>query len=199
MGRAQTVADRKASIINATITVIHDRGYSEATMAQIAKKAGVSTGLPHHYFGSKALLLNATMVKLLKDLAMQVKSRMLPLTDPKQRIRAIVQGSFSAEQFRPEVISAWLAFYVQARTETETRRLLRVYHGRLISNLIHEFTGVMPRAKAVKAARSTAALIDGLWLQMALAGDHPDPKEASETALDHVELVLQAQPATEDV
>ncbi|OKL43143.1 transcriptional regulator BetI [Pseudovibrio exalbescens] len=195
MKRAQTIEERKSSIIDATIFVIHDRGYSEATMAQIAKRAGVSTGLPHHYFGSKALLLNATMVKLLKDLSVQTRAQMKGLSHPEERVKAIVAASFSQEQFRPEVISAWLAFYVQARTEQATRRLLRIYHSRLISNLVHEFSGLAPRPEAIRSARSTAALIDGLWLQMALAGDNPSPSQAMEIALHHVDLTVKAEKA----
>ncbi len=66
-------AERRRSLIDATVDAIHERGYSDVTMAQIAKRAGVSGGLVHHYFGSKDQLLAATMRHLLTELGRAIR------------------------------------------------------------------------------------------------------------------------------
>ncbi len=179
--------ERKTSIIMGTIKAIHEKGYSATTMATIARNAGVSTGLPHHYFGSKAAVFNATMSFLLKDLSKESRKRLLKARSPKERIDAIIHTNFSDEQFQPSVISAWLAFYVLARTEPATRRLLRIYHRRLVSNLTVEFQRVTDHDSAKAAAEGTSAMIDGLWLQRVLTADNPDGMPATQLVQDYVQ------------
>ena len=92
----------------------------------------------------------------------------------RERISAVVSGNFAACQFRPAVISAWLAFYVQAQTDPEARRLLRVYTRRLESNLLHALRELTTRDRAAEIAELAAALIDGLWIRRSLAEGDPD-------------------------
>lgn len=178
--------ERKTSIIMGTIKAIHENGYADATMSVIAKNAGVSTGLPHHYFGSKAAVFNATMSYLLSDLSKQSRSRLLKAKTPQERIHAIIHTNFSGDQFQPSIISAWLAFYVLARTEPETKRLLRVYHRRLVSNLTFEFHRLTDGVSARNAAEGTAAMIDGLWLQRVLTDAVPESAPATGLVQDYV-------------
>ncbi|TJW66209.1 MAG: transcriptional regulator BetI, partial [Mesorhizobium sp.] len=66
---------------------------------------------------------------------------------PRQRVSAVVAVSFSDDQFQPEIIAAWLAFYVEAQQSSALRRLLRVYARRLNSNLMSGLTGILPRTE----------------------------------------------------
>ncbi|HNU75365.1 MAG TPA: helix-turn-helix domain-containing protein [Deltaproteobacteria bacterium] len=45
--------DKQEMIIDAALEVFRERGYANARMADIARRAGVSYGLVYHYFGSK--------------------------------------------------------------------------------------------------------------------------------------------------
>lgn len=190
MPRIGMEAHRRRALIDATVETIHARGFQDATMAEIARRAGVSGGLAHHYFGSKAGLLNATMRALLTDLSRETQARMAKATEPRERISAMISASFAPTQFQPALISAWLAFYLQARTEPETRRLLRVYHRRLVSNLAHAFSAVLDGERARHAAEGTAAMIDGLWLQHVFADGPPQPRSAMRRVEDYVERQL---------
>ncbi len=77
------------------------------------------------------------------------------------------------------MISAWLAFYVQAQNDPEARRLLRVYTRRLESNLLHPLRDLTTREHALKIAETAASLIDGLWIRRSLAEGNPDPDGAA--------------------
>lgn len=169
---------RRQALIAAVIDAIHDRGLGQVTMSEIARRAGVSAGLAHHYFGNKNQLLLATMRHLLAELGDEIQGRLSDAETARDRIRAIVEGNFSACQFRPAVISAWLAFYVEAQTDAEARRLLKIYQKRLTSNLLHALQELASREQAVEVAEMAAAMIDGLWIRRSLAGEAPDSTSA---------------------
>src|SRR5687767_13305408 len=101
---------RRKALISAAIEAIHDRGMGQVTMGEIARRAGVSPALAHHYFGGKDQLLLATMRHLLAELGEEIQSRLAAAQSPRERISAVIRGNFAAAQFRPAVISAWLAF-----------------------------------------------------------------------------------------
>ena len=174
---------RRKALISAAIDAIHDRGMAQVTMSEIARRAGVSAALAHHYFGGKDQLLLATMRHLLFELGEEIQTRLAEAHTPWERIRAVIRGNFAACQFRPAVISSWLAFYVLAHTDPEARRLLNVYTRRLESNLVHALLDMTTRENALRIAEAAAALIDGLWIRRSLATDNPD----SESAADLVE------------
>jgi TetR/AcrR family transcriptional repressor of bet genes len=170
---------RRKALISAAIEAIHAQGMGQVTMGDIARRAGVSAALAHHYFGGKDQLLLATMRHLLTELGEEIQARLAEARTPHERLSAIIRGNFAACQFRPAVISAWLAFYVQAQTDSEARRLLRIYTRRLESNLVHALRELTTRERAARIAETAAALIDGLWIRRSLAEGDPDPGGAA--------------------
>ena len=178
MPRIGMEPQRRRALISAAIEAIHARGMGQVTMGEIARRAGVSAALAHHYFGGKDQLLLATMRHLLTELGEEIQTRLATAKTPQERISAVISGNFAACQFRPAVISAWLAFYVQAQIDTEARRLLRIYTRRLESNLLHALRELTTRDRAEDIAETAAALIDGLWIRRSLSESDPDPTGA---------------------
>ncbi|MFC0280679.1 transcriptional regulator BetI [Falsigemmobacter intermedius] len=168
---------RKAALIKAAIEEIGASSTLDVTVSQIARRAGVSSALAHHYFGSKEEILLAAMRDVLTQYGLEIRAALLGLEDPAQRLRVILQTSFGPQNFRREVISAWLTFWVMARAVPKARRLLTIYERRLQSNLLfclRPLTG----ARATELADATGALIDGVYLRTALSGDLPDGEAA---------------------
>jgi len=187
-------AERRRSLIAATVDAIHERGFCDVTISQIAKRAGVSGGLAHHYFGSKDQLLAATMRHLLHELGRGIRDRLARAETPRGRISAIIEGNFSPDQFREAVIAAWLAFYVQSKTSSSSQRLLRIYSLRLASNLTHSLKAFMSVEDAKRVAEGTASMIDGVWIRRALETDPPDPAKAIRMVEDYVETQIALAP-----
>jgi TetR/AcrR family transcriptional regulator, transcriptional repressor of bet genes len=181
---------RKRALIEAAVAAIHERGFCDVTVGQIARRAGVSPALAHHYFGSKEHLLTATMRHLLAELGRGIVARLHGAATPRARISAVISGNFSPGQFRPAVISAWLAFYVQAQAVPEARRLHRIYARRLRSGLVHDLSRLVARERAIAIAEGAAALIDGIWLRQVLSDSAPDGQAAIATVEDYVETQL---------
>lgn len=159
---------RKKALVDAALAAIGDHGSLSVTMSEIARKAGVSPALAHHYFGSKEQLLIATIRALLRQLHDDAVAALRTAETPRARLSAIIRVSFHADQFRPETVAAWLAFYVEAQRSEETRRLLVVYARRLRSNLLSALLRLTGRAQAERLAEGVAALIDGLYIRQSL-------------------------------
>jgi TetR/AcrR family transcriptional regulator, transcriptional repressor of bet genes len=165
---------RRQQLIEATIASISRYGFADATISRISKEAGVSTGIIHHYFGSKDDLLEATMRTLLQQLRQDVVERLAQAATPEDRLYAIINGNFANNQFDRSVIVAWLAFWAQVPHVPELARLQRINARRLRSNLLHELRQLMSKQRAEETATGLAALIDGLWLRASLEGvDNP--------------------------
>ncbi|MFN3525192.1 MAG: choline-responsive transcriptional repressor BetI [Paracoccus sp. (in: a-proteobacteria)] len=156
---------RKAALINAAIYEVGRAGSLDVTVAQIAKRAGMSPALAHHYFGSKEQMFLAAMRFILRTYGRTV-GEVLPGHGPRGRLDAIVAASFAPVNFQRETVSAWLNFYALALINPEARRLLRVYHCRLRSNLIVALRGLT--ADPARVADTLGALIDGVYLRTVL-------------------------------
>jgi len=162
---------RRNQLIEAAISSLHDYGYADTTVARIAKKAGVSSGIVHHYFDGKDDLLFATMRHMLRVLRAETLNSLKQATTPRDRLSAIVEANFAPSQYSPDVMSAWLALYGSARQSPNLTRILMLYDARLNSNLLDALKQLTDRDKASELAIGVSALIDGVWLRAALLGD----------------------------
>ncbi len=180
---------RRAELVRATIHEIGRAGSLEVTVAQIARRAGVSAALAHHYFGSKEAIFVAAMRHVMTVFGAEVRGGLAQAQGPRARIEAVVRASFSTGNFRREVVAAWLNFYVLAQTMPQARRLLSVYRRRLQSNLTSDLRP-LTGARAPAIAQAMAALIDGVYLHQALLRGTPDRAAATALVLNHLDLEL---------
>ncbi|WP_299282516.1 transcriptional regulator BetI [uncultured Tateyamaria sp.] len=175
---------RRAALVEATIAEIGAAGSLDITVGQIAKRAGMSSALAHHYFGGKDQIFLAAMRQILSDFGAEVVAGLRRAPTPLARAEALITASFAPSCFAPATISAWMTLYAQAATHPETRRLLTLYQRRLRANLTH---ALRPLSRTPDTdAEMLGALIDGLYLRAALAPDTilADAKTTALRALD---------------
>jgi TetR/AcrR family transcriptional regulator, transcriptional repressor of bet genes len=183
---------RKAALVKATITEIGQAGSLDVTVSQIAKRAGMSSALAHHYFGSKEEMFLAAMRHILTLYGAEVRGALAAAEGPQARLSAILAASFSPGNFRREAVGAWLNFWVLAQSVPEAKRLLKIYQGRLRSNLLAELRQIAgPRAGPI--ADGLGALIDGLYLREVLKSGAPDGAAAAATALNYLNSKLERE------
>ena len=181
---------RKAALVKATITEIGRTGSLDVTVSQIAKRAGMSSALAHHYFGSKEQIFLAAMRHILTLYGAEVRGALAAADGSRGRLQGIVRASFAPSSFRRETIGAWLNFYVLSQTLPEARRLLGIYQRRLNSNLCNDLRPLIGmRAEAV--ARGLGAMIDGVYIREALKGGTPDGVGAAEIVMEYLERELE--------
>lgn len=181
---------RRAALVKATILELGAAGSLDVTVAQIARRAGMSSALAHHYFGGKEQMFLAAMRHVLSLYGASVRGALTTAQGPRERLAAIVRASFAAGNFRREVIGAWLNFYVLAQTQPEAKRLLSVYQRRLHSNLTH---GLRPLigARADAVAQGLGAMIDGVYIREALRQGAPDGAAAAALVIDYLDHELE--------
>lgn len=180
---------RKDALVKATIVEIGRVGSLDVTVSQIAKRAGMSPALAHHYFGSKEEMFLAAMRHVLTLYGAEVRGALAVAEGPQSRIRAILRASFSPGNFRREAVGAWLNFWVLAQSVPEAKRLLAIYQGRLRSNLVSALRPIAP-GRAVDIAGGLGALIDGLYLREVLKSGPADGAAAVGLALAYLDAEL---------
>jgi TetR/AcrR family transcriptional repressor of bet genes len=181
---------RRAALVKATIAEIGDVGTLDVTVSQIAKRAGMSSGLAHHYFGGKEQIFLATMRHTLALYGAEVRSALSMAVTPQDRINAIIRASFLRSNFQRDVIAAWLNFYVLAQTSTQARHLLYIYQHRLRSNLMFALRPLVG-LRASEVAEQLAGMIDGLYLRQSLGPTPINPERAIAYVMRTVALELE--------
>lgn len=174
--------ERRSQLVEATVHEVGEAGSLNVTVSRIAKRAGVSSGLAFHYFGDKDHLFLAAMRHILSLYSDEVRRALRGATTPGERLEAIIRANFSSSNFRRDIVSAWLNFYVLAQSSPQARRLLAVYHRRLRSNLVHDLRPLVGD-RASDVAQRLSGLIDGLYLRTAIGSGRFDGKAAADQVL----------------
>lgn len=189
---------RRQELIRATIAVIARHGYSGTTVARVAARAGVSTGLMNFHFDSKDRLFRATFDHLAEEYE-RVWQRNLAAADPRARARAMIESYFDRRIFTRDKLAVWFTFWSDAELRDRYRaaatRIERRYLTALeaeIRRLVAASGGPARAAKPVTAALS--AMIDGYWLQAMIYPRGFDRTAAVEACLDFLALRLGPLP-----
>ena len=182
---------RRAALVDATIEEIGAFGSLDVTVSQIARRAGMSSALAHHYFGGKEQIFLAAMRHVLSLYGAEVRGALSIAQTPRARVEAVIRSGFSSSNFRPDVVAAWLNFYVLARTSPDAARLLAVYHARLRSNLVHDLRPLVGD-RAEDVAEQLGALIDGLYLRYGIGTSRPSGDRPAAHVLHMLDLELRA-------
>ena len=180
---------RRSALVQATIHEIGAAHTLDVTVGQIAKRAGMSTALAHHYFGGKDQIFLAAMRHILSDYRAEVLARIAEASTPRDRVAAIIIASFDETCFAPATVSAWMTLYAASRTNVGTQALLRIYQRRLRSNLTHALRQIS--AQPETDADTLAALIDGHYLRAALS-ENGTAAHAKHSVLSTLDLLLKA-------
>ena len=183
---------RRRQLIEATIESINEMGFGDTTVKQISARAGVSTGIIHHYFGGKEDLLEATMRKLLTDLREENVNRLSACTDPLERVEAVINANFSDRLFDIAPVTAWLAFWAQVPHSKRLRRLQQINKARLHSSLLHALKQLVSEEDARRITFGIDSIMDGLWVSCAVNGGTPTPAQSRELTKDYLHTQLDA-------
>ena len=160
---------RRAQLIEVTIDSLAEVGYVGTTLAEIARRAGVSPGLVAHYFGDKDGLLSGAFRTLARSLAARVRARLALAHSARGRVQAVIDTNLAPEEFDKRTGTAWLAFWGQVLHVEGLKRVQTAYQRRMLSNLRSDLRLMIPGDEARSLAAMIAAMIDGVWLRAALS------------------------------
>jgi TetR/AcrR family transcriptional repressor of bet genes len=141
MARSAAEPIRRDAIVKATIQEVGRAGSLEVTVAQIARRAGVSSALAHHYFGSKEAIFVAAMRHVLTVFGAEVRGALATARTPARAGRGRGAGELRRGVV-PARVGGGLAELLRAGPDMpEARRLL------------HSITGGCGRTSPWAAAR----------------------------------------------
>lgn len=193
MRQSAVAATRKRALIRAAIAEVGEAGSLDVTVSQIALRAGVSSALAHHYFGSKEQIFLDSMRHILREFSASTRHGVALAATPREQLHAIIAASFAPQQFERNVVAAWLTFYVQALSSAHAARLLRVYAWRLNSNLVFHLRQLVTEAAARRTAQGLASMIDGFYIRCALQDSAPDPAAAKALVGDYLDMSIDRE------
>ncbi|HEY3327778.1 MAG TPA: transcriptional regulator BetI [Novimethylophilus sp.] len=170
---------RKKELMNATMSVIHETGLADPTLAAICERAGLSSSsIVSHYFKNKQELLKATMLDLVGGFLGEMALRVTAAKSPLEKIYALIDANFAPSQCTPEAISIWMFFWGRVPVNEDFAEIERTLEKYIINELKQALLEIVPEEQVDDFAEGIMAIMYGLWLRFAL-----DPKRITlETA-----------------
>lgn len=159
---------------------VTERGVPDTRMADIAERAGMSSGHVFYYFDSKAHILMETLRYNEDRFHESIQSRLAELSEPRERLRRVIELSAPEGPGDPHWV-LWLEVWAQSPRDTEISQNTGLQDNRFletIAQIIREGqaegafdAGVDPREFSVRLS----ALIDGLAIQVVSGAPWMDP------------------------
>jgi TetR/AcrR family transcriptional repressor of bet genes len=158
---------RRRQIKDALLTVMARRGYESATVARIARTAGLSPGLVHYHFASKEQIL----LGLLRDLTVIAQARYARRSaragaDPRARLHAFIDAQLSlGDDADPRAAAAWAAIGAEASRHPRVGRVYRLALAASRRELQRLFAAAGPGfpRRAASAALAILTAIEGCF------------------------------------
>lgn len=116
-GKQSFIAEaRREQIIEAAINTLDEIGYVKASLAQIAKNAGISTSLISYHFSDKNDVMNHLLHYLLEKSATYILEKVHQETTPDQKLTAFITASLAYQGTHPARNTALIEIVFNART-----------------------------------------------------------------------------------
>ncbi|HYA93902.1 MAG TPA: TetR/AcrR family transcriptional regulator [Thermodesulfobacteriota bacterium] len=90
MGNSDRDSERRNRILTSATRIIGEKGFQNATIAEIAREAGIGDATIYEYFKNKEDLLLAIPVETTKDLIAQINEHMMGIKGAFNRLRKFI-------------------------------------------------------------------------------------------------------------
>jgi TetR/AcrR family fatty acid metabolism transcriptional regulator len=121
---------KQVIIIDAALKVFRERGYANARMADIARRAGVSYGLVYHYFGSKEVLFEMIVESWWSALYAMMEKEIASGDDIRDKLVNIIEFFLNTYGQKPNLMSIFVSEVCRSsvyHTEEGLSRFLKFF------------------------------------------------------------------------
>ncbi|MYR08687.1 TetR family transcriptional regulator [Gordonia sp. SID5947] len=185
-------------LLRATIEALALDGWSAATVAAVAERAGVSRGAAQHHFPTREALITAALEQVFEDMTSTASTAITAMPAGADRVSAAVDRAvriYTGTEFKA-ALQVWAA----AASDLALRELILPMEDRF-AHAAHQMTvealdpdGTNPQARSV--AQVTLDLARGLGLADTLSDDSKRRAQVVATWTDLVTAALRsAEPA----
>lgn len=176
MARPSNTQERRKQIATALQHVMAREGYDGASVALIAREAGLAPGLVHYHFENKQEILLELLEDLVVHHAARVKARIEEAgEDPGARLDAFIDAHLATgRDADPAALGCWVAVTAEAlrRPEVAARFEAGV---RLLLDLLEPIVAACARERGLRAfdvkaaAAGVFAAVQGYYVMAAVA------------------------------
>lgn len=170
MGRPSNRELRRSQIGDAFQHVLATRGYGGATIAEIARVAGVPQGLVHYHFQDKEEMLLVLVSRFSQLVSVRYETRLARLDrTPHQALFAYIDAHVSlGDDADPYAVAAWVAVGAEAVHQPAVQVIYRQVIVERIAQLRRLFARCLreqarPMRGIREMAASVAAAIEGAY------------------------------------
>ena len=179
---------RRRQLVEATIEVLGERGYSRTTLSEVAIKAGLSHGLVNFHFQSKEKLLIETLLFLAEEYRANWTAALASAPDdPQCQLNALLRADFNAAICTPARLFAWCSFWGEAQARPIYQERCGSNDELYIKMLEGICTGLVDQGKygvdPMQAARVLRVTVEGVWLDMMTMSDPYARNEGLKTVI----------------
>lgn len=171
MPRPKNTNERRAQIVQGLIEVMATRGYDGASISNIAKAAGLTTGLIHYHFKSKGEILLAALEHLSTQHRTVLNAELEAADrDPSARLSTFIDVHLGLGRTADaSAVACWILLSGEALRESEVQLEFERAVGELRDSLAEILTdGVESEAfvceNVVAAATAIVAAIQGYFV-----------------------------------
>ncbi|MEE9169095.1 MAG: TetR/AcrR family transcriptional regulator [bacterium] len=170
----------KRQIMETALELFAKNGFHKTSIAMIAQKAGISTGLMYNYYGSKTALLEAILLAGFAEIeGMFVESE--AEASPYQKMESMIEAYFASITEKAELWKLFLTLLLQPDVmETIHGSFMEFFGGMM--RLIEEHFQQTGAADPVVEAKILGAILDGIGFHYLLDPDNY-PVESVKNAL----------------
>jgi|SRR5690625_732943 len=111
---------RREQIIEAAINTLDEIGFVKASLAQIAKRAGISTALISYHFAGKNDLMDHLLITLLDKSTSYILQKVHQEKTPNEKLKAFIHASLEYQVAHPAHHTALIEIVFHARTPDNT-------------------------------------------------------------------------------
>lgn len=169
MPRPSNTLERRREIALALARVMARSGYDGATVAAVAREAGIAAGGVHYHFKSKAEILLDLVARVVETAQERIAARTARAGTARERLLAVLDGLLDlGEDADEEAVALWALIGAEAVRNEDVRAAYGEWIERIHDVLRRSFAEACraegrSAAGAARTASALVALVEGFY------------------------------------
>jgi TetR/AcrR family transcriptional regulator, fatty acid metabolism regulator protein len=182
---------RRNQLTRAAYKVVGQKGYYDFTIRDIAREAGLSTGLVHYYFKNKEDLLLNLLKEINKNMLVILNRSISTADDPREKLNIFMKQAFDLVENEKDyfyiVIDFWTQVNKNERMKRANIKLFKSYRDE-VSKILKEGVdrGVFVKMDVEFTSAVIISIIQGLIIQYVIDNNAFNYEEFSKKVMKHV-------------
>ena len=188
---------RRAQLTRAAYKVVGQKGYYDFTIRDIAREAGLSTGLVHYYFKNKEDLLLNLLKEINRNMLIILNKATSSSGDPKEKLNIFMNQAFNLVKDEKDyfyiVIDFWTQVNKNDRMKRANTKLFKSYRDE-ISKILKEGidSGVFMKMDVDYTSAVIISIIQGMIIQYVIDNNAFNYEDYVKKVMKHInDLVIK--------